>query len=74
MSLRHWETTRDAIRELLDGHPMTAGASPEEKDQLARVLTNAAIEAYKNSVYKDFKPDPEGVWDTDAAAFPGDFR
>lgn len=58
MSLRHWEATRDRLRDELDEHLMTAGATSEQKDQLAGVLATASIDAYTKSVYKDFKPEP----------------
>lgn len=54
--LVHWEAARAAIRAELDEHLLTAGASPEQKDELANALTNTAIETYTRSIFKDFKP------------------
>jgi hypothetical protein len=55
--LDHWEATRDALRAKLASE-VGDTLDPNELDDLARTLTNTAIEAYTKSIFKGFKPTP----------------
>ena len=49
MSLRHWEATREALREEL--HRQLPNLTGRQLEDVSSALANVAIEAYTKSVY-----------------------